>query len=143
MTLASMNAPLTGIVLFAADLESNRSAVPMVAYIPGDPQSPLKYYANGQAFMQDLANKLRSADDCRRFSAVSSGMNSVATSLPISTAAYHRSSGTSMFRATPALSGVTNLWPKPTCNSMRRKSPTTCTSTCMRTSLISCSTMLA
>ena len=60
--LSLMNAPLTGIVLFAADLESNRSAVPMVAYIPGDPQSPLKYYANGQAFMQDLANKLRSAD---------------------------------------------------------------------------------
>lgn len=60
--LRLMNAPLTGIVLFAADLETNRSAVPIVAYIPGDPQSPLKYYANGIVFMQDLANKLRNAD---------------------------------------------------------------------------------
>ncbi len=60
--LSLMNAPLTGIVLFAPDLELHRSAVPMVAYIPGDPQSPLKHYANGIAFMQDLANKLRSTD---------------------------------------------------------------------------------
>ncbi|WP_254865850.1 leucine-rich repeat domain-containing protein [Pseudomonas fluorescens] len=57
-----MNAPLTGIVLFAPDLESHRSAAPVVAYIPGDPQSPLKYYLNGAAFMQDLANKLRNTD---------------------------------------------------------------------------------
>ncbi|MFL1389224.1 dermonecrotic toxin domain-containing protein [Pseudomonas tritici] len=60
--LSVMNAPLTGIVLFAADLESNRTAVPVVAYIPGDPQSPLKYYSNGTTFMQDLANKLRNTD---------------------------------------------------------------------------------
>ncbi|AKS08509.1 leucine-rich repeat domain-containing protein [Pseudomonas trivialis] len=60
--LSLMNAPLTGIVLFAADLESHRSAVPVVAYIPGDPQSPVKYYVNGTAFMLDLANKLRSSD---------------------------------------------------------------------------------
>lgn len=57
-----MNAPLTGIVLFAPDLELHRSAAPVVAYIPGDPQSPLKYYVNGAAFMQDLANKLRNTD---------------------------------------------------------------------------------
>ena len=60
--LSLMNAPLTGIVLFAADLELHRSAVPVVAYIPGDPQSALKYYANGTLFMQDLASKLRSTD---------------------------------------------------------------------------------
>ncbi|QOY70370.1 leucine-rich repeat domain-containing protein [Pseudomonas sp. OST1909] len=60
--LSLMNAPLTGIALLAPDLELHRSAVPVVAYIPGDPQSPLKYYANGTIFMQDLANKLRSAD---------------------------------------------------------------------------------
>ncbi|MGY2362422.1 dermonecrotic toxin domain-containing protein [Pseudomonas azotoformans] len=60
--LSLMNAPLTGIVLFAADLELHRSAVPVVAYIPGDPQSPLKYYLNGTVFMQDLANKLRNTD---------------------------------------------------------------------------------
>ena len=60
--LSLMNAPLTGIVLFAPDLESHRSAAPVVAYIPGDPQAPLKYYLNGAAFMQDLANKLRNTD---------------------------------------------------------------------------------
>ena len=60
--LSLMGAPLTGVVLFAADLESHHSAVPMVAYIPGDPQAPLKYYPNGTAFMRDLADKLRDAD---------------------------------------------------------------------------------
>ncbi|WP_073521454.1 leucine-rich repeat domain-containing protein [Pseudomonas fluorescens] len=66
--LSLMGAPLTGIVLFAADLELHRTAVPMVAYIPGDPQSPLKYYADGMAFMQDLTGKLRSADYQQFFS---------------------------------------------------------------------------
>ena len=47
--LSLMGAPLTGIVLFAADLELHRSAVPVVAYIPGDPLAPLKYYADGTA----------------------------------------------------------------------------------------------
>ncbi|AZE57048.1 hypothetical protein C4K03_4920 [Pseudomonas synxantha] len=66
--LSLMGAPLTGIVLFAADLELHRTAVPMVAYIPADPQSPLKYYADGIAFMQDLTGKLRSADYQQFFS---------------------------------------------------------------------------
>ncbi|NWC45570.1 leucine-rich repeat domain-containing protein [Pseudomonas edaphica] len=60
--LSLMGAPLTGIVLFAADLEQHRSAVPIVAYIPGDPLAPLKYYPDGTAFMRDLADKLRDAD---------------------------------------------------------------------------------
>ncbi len=60
--LSLMGAPLTGVVLFAADLESHQTAVPVVAYIPGDPQAPLKYYANGTAFMRDLADKLRAPD---------------------------------------------------------------------------------
>ncbi|AZE85365.1 hypothetical protein C4J98_3979 [Pseudomonas orientalis] len=60
--LSLMGAALTGIVLFAADLEVHQSAVPMVAYIPGDPQSPLKYYPDGAAFMHDLTAKLRDAD---------------------------------------------------------------------------------
>nr|WP_314532494.1 DUF6543 domain-containing protein [uncultured Pseudomonas sp.] len=60
--LSLMNAPLSGIVLFAADLELARSAFPVVAYIPGDPQSPLKHYRHSTAFMQDLANKLRNPD---------------------------------------------------------------------------------
>ncbi|WP_330211715.1 leucine-rich repeat domain-containing protein [Pseudomonas sp. AM4(2022)] len=60
--LSLMGAPLAGIVLFAADLELHHSAVPVVAYIPGDPQAPLKYYRDGIAFIQDLTRKLREAD---------------------------------------------------------------------------------
>jgi len=60
--LSLMDAPLAGIVLFAADLELHHSAVPVVAYIPGDPQAPLKYYRDGIAFIQDLTRKLRDAD---------------------------------------------------------------------------------
>ncbi|MCF5022062.1 hypothetical protein GIW67_29750, partial [Pseudomonas lactis] len=60
--LSLMGAPLAGIVLFAADLELHHSAVPVVAYIPGDPQAPLKYYRDGIAFIQDLTGKLRDAD---------------------------------------------------------------------------------
>ena len=60
--LSLMDAPLAGIVLFAADLELHHSAVPVVAYIPGDPQAPLKYYHDGIAFIQDLIRKLRDAD---------------------------------------------------------------------------------
>ncbi|RFD25086.1 hypothetical protein CER19_24090 [Pseudomonas sp. GL93] len=60
--LSLMDAPLAGIVLFAADLELHSSAVPMVVYIPGDPKAPLKYYRDGIAFIQDLTRKLRDAD---------------------------------------------------------------------------------
>lgn len=66
--LRLMSAPLTGITLFAPDLELNRSAVPVVAYIPGDPESPLKYYPSSTAFMQALTAKLRSADYQKFFS---------------------------------------------------------------------------
>ncbi|WP_438867153.1 dermonecrotic toxin domain-containing protein [Pseudomonas sp. L1(2025)] len=61
-SLSLMDAPLAGIVLFAADLELHHSEAPMVAYIPGDPMAPLKYYANGIAFIQDLCEKLRDTE---------------------------------------------------------------------------------
>ncbi|MFC6337528.1 hypothetical protein GIR22_22950 [Pseudomonas sp. CCM 7891] len=66
--LSLMAAPLTGIVLFAADLESHHDATPVVAYIPDDPLAPLKYYPDGAAFMLDLTAKLRSADYQKFFS---------------------------------------------------------------------------
>lgn len=66
--LSLMSAQLTGIVLFAPDLELNRNAVPVVAYIPGDPDAPLKYYASSIGFMQALTTKLRSADYQKFFS---------------------------------------------------------------------------
>ncbi|PRA24986.1 leucine-rich repeat domain-containing protein [Pseudomonas poae] len=66
--LSLMAAPLTGIALFAADLEQHHDTTPIVAYIPGDPQAPLKHYPNGTAFMLDLTRKLRSADYQQFFS---------------------------------------------------------------------------
>ncbi|NWE39572.1 leucine-rich repeat domain-containing protein [Pseudomonas yamanorum] len=57
--LTMMSARLTGIVLFAPDLERYLQAVPVVAYIPDDPESPIKQYASSAAFMLDLTQKLR------------------------------------------------------------------------------------
>lgn len=66
--LTIMSASVTGILLFAPDLELNRSAVPVVAYIPDDPQAPLKQYPSTAHFMADLSGKLRSPDYQRFFS---------------------------------------------------------------------------
>lgn len=57
-----MDIPLTGIQVFAPDLEVPRSAQRLVAYIPDDPQHPLKEYASSLAFMQELIRQLRDRD---------------------------------------------------------------------------------
>lgn len=58
--LSIMNSPLTGIVLFTAtDLEHARRIVPVIAYIPDDPQCPLKEYGSSVLFMQALTANLR------------------------------------------------------------------------------------
>ncbi|TFY85544.1 hypothetical protein DYL59_25115 [Pseudomonas kairouanensis] len=61
-TLQIMEAPLTGILLLAPDLESTRSVQRLVAYVPDDPQHPLKEYASALAFKQELTRQLREAD---------------------------------------------------------------------------------
>jgi Leucine-rich repeat (LRR) protein len=66
--LTLMSAPLTGIVLFSPNLELNRSAVRVLAYIPDDPESPVKEYPSSAHFMADLSRKLRSPDYQRFFS---------------------------------------------------------------------------
>ena len=59
-SLSIMNSTLTGIVLFtAADLERARHTVPVIAYIPDDPQHPLKEYGSSVLFMQALTANLR------------------------------------------------------------------------------------
>ena len=60
--LTMMSAPLTGILLFAPDLERNRDTVPVIAYIPDDPQQPLKEYPSGAHLMADLSRKLRDTE---------------------------------------------------------------------------------
>lgn len=63
-----MGCRLTGIVLFAQDLQASRGVEPVVAYIPDDPEHPIKYYASSAQFSQALATKLRSTDYQRFFS---------------------------------------------------------------------------
>ena len=60
--LQMMDAPLNGILLFAPDLEHTRSVQRLVAYVPDDPQHPLKEYTSPLAFKQELTRQLRDAD---------------------------------------------------------------------------------
>lgn len=57
--LTIMNARLTGIVLFAPDLQQAREGARVVAYIPDDPEHPIKQYASSAAFAEELSQRLR------------------------------------------------------------------------------------
>ena len=57
--LTIMNARLTGILLFAPDLELAREVVRVVAYIPDDPHQPIKQYPSSAAFAEELSQRLR------------------------------------------------------------------------------------
>jgi Leucine-rich repeat (LRR) protein len=57
--LSIMSSSLTGIVVFAASLERARNGTRIIAYIPDDPEHPVKAYPNTLAFMADLTRKLR------------------------------------------------------------------------------------
>ncbi|EJM20649.1 Leucine Rich Repeat (LRR)-containing protein [Pseudomonas sp. GM18] len=57
--LTIMSSSLTGIVIFAASLERARKGTRIIAYIPDDPEHPLKEYPNTLAFMTELTRKLR------------------------------------------------------------------------------------
>ena len=65
--LTMMSAHLTGIVVFAADLEQARTAVGVVAYIPGDPEHPIKEYASSAEMEKELVRQLRSPQYQRFF----------------------------------------------------------------------------
>ncbi|WP_312493380.1 dermonecrotic toxin domain-containing protein [Pseudomonas cremoris] len=60
--LSVMDAPLTGILLFAPNLETSRNAQRLVVYIPDDPAHPIKQYASPLAFKQKLVRQLRDED---------------------------------------------------------------------------------
>lgn len=66
--LQMMGAPLAGILLFTPNLETTRSVQRLVAYVPDDPQHPLKEYASALAFKQALTLQLRDAEYQRFFS---------------------------------------------------------------------------
>ncbi|MHC8337753.1 NEL-type E3 ubiquitin ligase domain-containing protein [Pseudomonas sp. HLT2-19-2] len=54
-----LNSRLTGIVLIAPDLERHHGVVPVIAYVPQDPEHPLKEYPSTSAFMSELTRQLR------------------------------------------------------------------------------------
>ncbi|AZF35860.1 hypothetical protein C4J88_1061 [Pseudomonas sp. R4-39-08] len=54
-----LDASLSGILLIAADLDRVSSASKLIAYIPHDPESPVKEYTSSLAFMLDLTRKLQ------------------------------------------------------------------------------------
>ncbi|WP_460131250.1 dermonecrotic toxin domain-containing protein [Pseudomonas sp. S1_E04] len=54
-----LDTPLNGILLIARDLEHISSVSKLIAYIPHDPETPVKEYDSSTAFMQDLTRKLQ------------------------------------------------------------------------------------
>ncbi|VVP55867.1 hypothetical protein PS858_05675 [Pseudomonas fluorescens] len=57
--LKIMSSTLTGIVIFAPRLELTSQRSRIIAYIPDDPEHPLKQYPDTLAFMTELTRKLR------------------------------------------------------------------------------------
>jgi hypothetical protein len=57
--LSMLDCRLTGIVLITPDLERTRDVVPIFAYVPQDPEHPLKEYPSTVAFMNELTRQLR------------------------------------------------------------------------------------
>ncbi|CAI8778155.1 dermonecrotic toxin domain-containing protein [Pseudomonas serboccidentalis] len=60
--LTLLNARLTGILLFAPDLERTRDVQKVVVYLPDDPAHPIKEYASSAAFAEELTRRLREPD---------------------------------------------------------------------------------
>lgn len=59
---------LVGPLLIGPDLENSRRVVPVVAYLPGDPEHPLKAYASSADFMVELRRRLHGSTYRRFFS---------------------------------------------------------------------------
>ncbi|WP_323162320.1 dermonecrotic toxin domain-containing protein [Pseudomonas glycinae] len=66
--LTMMSATLTGIVIFTPDLEQARASTRVVAYIPDDPEHPVKEYASPVEMEKELTRQLRAPDYQRFFS---------------------------------------------------------------------------
>lgn len=58
-TLSIMNCTLTGVVLFSSNAQDASRIKPLIAYVPGDPEHPLKQYPSSAAFVQELTRQLR------------------------------------------------------------------------------------
>ncbi|KJZ35703.1 dermonecrotic toxin domain-containing protein [Pseudomonas fluorescens] len=58
--LTMMSSSLTGIIVFSAKSSHTTKATRIIAYIPDDPEHPLKQYPDTVAFMNELTHKLHS-----------------------------------------------------------------------------------
>jgi Leucine-rich repeat (LRR) protein len=58
--LTMMSSSLTGIIIFGAKSDRATKPTSIIAYIPDDPEHPLKQYPDTVAFMTELTRKLRS-----------------------------------------------------------------------------------
>lgn len=63
-----MSAPLTGIVVFAPDLGQAQKIARVVAYVPDDPEHPIKEYASALEMVIELTRQLRSKEYQQFFS---------------------------------------------------------------------------
>lgn len=61
-TLEMMDAALTGIVLITYSSLTGNTPAPLIAYVPHDPEHPLKEYPSSLQFMAELTRQLRSAE---------------------------------------------------------------------------------
>ncbi|UVK97768.1 dermonecrotic toxin domain-containing protein [Pseudomonas sp. B21-048] len=57
--LQMMDTRLTGIVLIAPDTSTATGPIPVIAYVPNDPEHPLRQYASSLEFMSELTRQLR------------------------------------------------------------------------------------
>lgn len=60
--LSLMETPLSGILVFAADLDQSNRVERLVVYVPDDPEHPLKAYSSSIDFQKELVRQLRSED---------------------------------------------------------------------------------
>ncbi|MNS00148.1 E3 ubiquitin-protein ligase sspH1 [compost metagenome] len=65
--LSMMDIHLTGIVLITPDANTATDTVPVIAYVPHDPQHPLKQYPSLLEFMAELTRQLRDTSAPRSY----------------------------------------------------------------------------
>ncbi|MCU0118939.1 hypothetical protein N8H74_11795 [Pseudomonas sp. B2M1-30] len=66
--LTMMSKTLTGILVFAPDLEQDRESIRVVAYVPDDPEHPIKEYASTREMLKELTRQLRAPEYQQFFS---------------------------------------------------------------------------
>lgn len=66
--VSMLSTTLTGIVVFAPDLDQVQTVVKVVAYVPDDPEHPIKEYDSAQEMVIELTRQLRSKEYQQFFS---------------------------------------------------------------------------